>query len=294
MVTCLAGGQCLAIATGAMGTMAVAATGPGAPWLTVGTLPAGTTGATGVSCADNRNCWVTDQRPVDADHAIGTVSYTTDFGAQWTQETVPFGTGSLGGLACSPASSSKKGSLPYSPSSSTGPTTSSATESTAPAGTSGTSAAPTTTSTTAPTTTSTAAPTIATTTTTTTTLPGVPGFDCTVVGTTATTLNGARTGRGVIITTTNGGSSWTRQHVPNTAAAFTDVSCPSSGSCVVVGTSVAATPQAGVVVLTGEGSNTWRRADSVAVSQPVTAVSCPSLGHCVLVGETVSERLDAS
>ena len=113
-----------------------------------------------------------------------------------------------------------------------------------------------------------------------------------MVGTTATTLNGARTGHGVIITTTDGGSTWTAQRVPKTAAAFTAVSCPVAGSCVAVGTTLAATPEAGIVVLTGNGSNVWKHADSLAVSQPVAAVSCPSLGHCVMVGETVSERLD--
>lgn len=272
VVTCLPNGRCLAIATGAAGAVGVVTTGPDVPWQTVGALPVGITGATGVSCADDHDCWVTDVRPVDVDHGIGTVSYTTDFGANWTQESVPFGTGSLGGIDCAsgPASS---GSLPFSSSSSTPATTPAG----APVG----------------------APVAATTTTTvpastTTTLPGLPGFECTVVGTTATTLNGARTGHGVIITTTNGGSTWTPEPVPATAAAFTDVSCPVTGSCVVVGTSLAATPEAGLVVLTGHVPNVWKRADSVAVSQPVAAVSCPTLGHCVMAGETVSERLDVS
>lgn len=271
-LTCLPNGHCLAIATGTAGTVAVTSTAPDTTWQTVGTLPPGITGATGVSCADDNNCWVTDERPVDVDHVIGTVSYTTDFGAAWTQESVPFGTGSLGGLDCAPGAPSNS-SLPFSSSSSTTATTT--------AGAAGAPAAATTTS-------------VPPSTTTTTTLPGVPGFDCTVVGTTATTLNGARTGHGVILTTTDGGSTWTPERVPKTAAAFTDVSCPMVGPCVVVGTTLAATPEAGLVVLTGNGPDVWKRSASVAVSQPVAAVSCPSLGHCVMAGETVSERLDAS
>ncbi len=130
--------------------------------------------------------------------------------------------------------------------------------------------------------------------TTTTTLPGVPGFDCTVVGTTSTTVDATRTGHGLILSTMSGGSSWTAQRVPATAASFTDISCPTPGSCAAIGTSIATTPEAGLVVLTGNGTHPWKHTATVPVPQPLAAVSCASVGHCVMAGEAVSERLDAS
>jgi hypothetical protein len=114
-----------------------------------------------------------------------------------------------------------------------------------------------------------------------------------VVGTTSTTVESPRAGHGLILRTTSGGSTWTAERVPATAASFTDISCPTAGSCAAVGTSIATAPEAGLVVLTGDG-NPWKHAATVTVPQPVAAVSCASVGHCVMAGEAVSEWLDAS
>ncbi|MGB7051122.1 MAG: hypothetical protein WBG41_06105 [Acidimicrobiales bacterium] len=272
-VTCGPSGGCLAVASGSSGAVAVTLE-PDGTWQTVGPLPPGTSGATDVSCADDEHCWVTGATTVGADNIVGSVAYTTDFGATWTAVPVPPGTGMLNGLSCS-SSAKSAGSLPFGATSTTVP----------PAGTTTTGSAP-------------GAPSGAPSTTvvpptTTTTLPGVPGFDCTAVGTTSTTLDAPRAGHGLILRTTSGGSTWTAERVPATAASFTDISCPTAGSCAAVGTSVATAPEAGLVVLTGDG-NIWKHAATVAVPQPVAAVSCASVGHCVMAGEAVSEWLDAS
>jgi len=277
-VTCRPSGRCLAVASGPSGAVAVALQ-PDGTWQTVGLLPPGTSDATDISCADDEDCWVTGANTIGVDNIAGSVAYTTNFGTTWTGVSLPPGTGTLNGLTCSSAVKSSS-SLPFGATSTTvapGATTTTVSSPGAPSA-----------ATTAPTTTTTVVPP-----TTTTTLPGVAGFDCTVVGTTSTTVNATRSGRGLILTTTSGGSSWTVERVPATAASFTDVSCPTAGSCATVGTAVATAPEAGLVVLTGNGSP-WKHTATVAVPQPVAAVSCASLGHCVMAGEAVSERLDAS
>jgi hypothetical protein len=112
-----------------------------------------------------------------------------------------------------------------------------------------------------------------------------------VVGTTATTLDAARVGHGVMFTTDNGGATWSSQTLDATSASLNDVSCASVGACVAVGTSVATVPQAGVVLVSGSRSSPWRRPAWVGLPQPLTAVSCVSVTHCVAVGESILVHL---
>ena len=66
-----------------------------------------------------------------------------------------------------------------------------------------------------------------------------PGVRCTVVGTTANTLDAARAGHGLIFTTANGGATWSSQTVTAMSASLNGVSCTAIGTCVTVGSSVA-------------------------------------------------------
>jgi len=116
---------------------------------------------------------------------------------------------------------------------------------------------------------------------------------CTAVGTTATAIAGGRSGQGAVLTTADGGSTWTPAVVTATSADLLDVSC-GAGPCVAVGTTVASTPQAGIVVLTGTagtGAVGWRRAVEATVALPLAGVSCRSLSTCVVVGESVTAHL---
>jgi hypothetical protein len=119
--------------------------------------------------------------------------------------------------------------------------------------------------------------------------------DCTAVGTTATGIGATRSGQGLVLTTTDGGTTWTPTPVTATSAALLAVSC-GAGPCVAVGTTVASAPQAGVVVLAGSpgaSPSGWRRAAVVGVPLPLTGVSCRSLSSCVMVGESVGAHLGA-
>ena len=115
------------------------------------------------------------------------------------------------------------------------------------------------------------------------------GVRCTVVGTTSSSLVDPRAGHGVILTSANGGASWTQQSVKGSAASLADVSCTAINTCVAVGSSVATAAYQGVMILTGSTQKPWSRSSLVATAQPLSAVSCASTSQCVAVGESVSE-----
>ena len=120
-------------------------------------------------------------------------------------------------------------------------------------------------------------------------------ISCTAVGTTSTVVGGARVGQGVVLTTGDGGGSWSAEPVESTAADLLGVSC-SAGSCVAVGTTVKTTSQAGAVLLAGAAGGTgsvWHRASEANVALPLSAISCVQLSTCVMVGESISAQLAA-
>ncbi len=258
-VTCRPDRRCVAVGTTPEGSTALVATSPTSGWMERGSLPAGISGATAISCTDDRTCWVTGRSPIDADHVKGVVAVSADGGTTWALEVVPTGLGSLNDVSCLPGPTTGSGALPT-PS---GPIT--APPITAP---------PITITTTAP------APII-----------GVAGARCVVVGTSATVLNSARAGHGVLLTTDNGGATWSTRPVPETAAALTGISCTRLATCVAVGNTVASVPAAGVIVVSGSAGGPWRSAPSVTGPLPLSSVNCVSVSSCVAVGESISEHL---
>jgi hypothetical protein len=276
-VSCRPDRRCIAIGAEATGMVALVSASPSSGWVQAGMLPAGASGATDISCSDDRHCWVTAHTPTDVDHVIGAVVMTTNGGGTWATITTPTGIGYLNGVSCLAGPTDGSGALPFT-SSATAPTT---------APVAGTPAA--------------TAAAIAPTTTTTTSFAGgtaprggpvgVAGARCTVVGTTASSAGGARTGHGLILTSTNGGARWTDQSVVATSASLMDVSCPAIGSCVAVGSAVVTSAQAGVAIFTGSTDHPWSNAAVVTSAQPLSAVSCLADSRCVVVGESTSEHL---
>ncbi len=277
-VTCRAGRRCLAIGTTAGGSTALATTSSASGWIERGPLPAGISGATSISCTDDRTCWVTGHTLVDADHVNGAVALTGNGGTTWAVEATPKGLGYLSGVSCLPGSTTGSGALPKHSGTGTAPATSTAT---AP---STTAAAPKSTATTAATA-ATAAP---------APIVGVAGARCTVVGTSATVLNGARTGHGILLTSDNGGATWADRTVPATSAALSGISCTALATCVAVGSTVASAPAAGIILVTGSTDSPWRHAPSVSAPLSLSAVSCVSVSSCVAVGESISEHLSGT
>jgi len=253
--------RCLAIGSTAAGSVALVSASGGSAWTMQGALPSNVSGANDISCSNDQTCWVTAQTVVSSDRVSGAVAVTTNGGSSWTAQSTPSGVGILNGVSCVAAPPTGSGAL----------STTSTVPTTAPPTADGATAPPSATSTTAP-------------------PVGVAGVSCTVVGTTATSLDAERSGQGVILTTDNGGATWTDQTV-TTAASLLDVTCTGIGSCVAVGSSVSLSPQAGLAVLTGSPQHPWRRPAVVGAPQPLTAVSCQSSSRCVVAGESILEYL---
>jgi hypothetical protein len=270
-VACQADRRCMATGSTASGTAALVSASAQAGWVQRGALPPTLSGATGISCPDSQQCWVTAHSSIDVDHVAGAVAVTTNGGSTWAATAPPAGVGYLNGIVCTPHHG---GGLPF-------------TSTTVPSSATPPGATPGSTTTSPPTT---SAPAVST------TVPpaGVAGAWCVAVGTTANTLTGVRAGRGVILTSANGGATWSSQPVTPSAAALMGVSCTAVDSCVAVGSTVALSSHAGVAVLTASAGHPWRSAAAAASPQELTAVSCISLSGCVLVGESISEHLAGS
>jgi hypothetical protein len=267
-VSCQPDRRCLAIGSTAAGGVALVSDSGGLTWTMQGDLPSNLTGASAISCSNSLSCWVTAQTVVGPDHEAGAVVFTTDGGSSWTTEAIPTGVGILNGVSCLAGSPTGSGAVP--------------TTSTVPAAAAGAGATTPPPSATPTTPAPSATPTSA--------ALGAAGINCAVVGTTATSLDAGRSGQGVILTTGNGGATWTDQSV-TAAASLMDVSCTGIGSCVAVGSSVSSSSNAGLVVLTGSVQHPWQRPAVVGAPQPLTAVNCQSSSQCVVVGESILEHL---
>ncbi len=275
-VSCGSDHRCLALGSTGGGAVALVSSS-GVAWSVAGNLPAAVSGASDVSCVGDDQCWVTAYASVGADHVAGVVVLTADGGSTWSVVPTPSGIGELNGVSCLSVPVSR-GALPYT--STAASTGANGTTTTTAAGTS-----PATAPTTAPATTP-GGPTA-----TSTPAVGAAGVHCTVVGTTATTLNNARSGHGVLLTSDNGGGTWSRPTVPAVTATLMGVSCTAAATCIAVGSAVALEADGGIVLVTGAPSHAWTRAAAIGVPQPLTAVSCISSTSCVAVGESISEHL---
>ena len=277
-VSCLASGWCMAVGSAATGSVALVSTSSGAAWTQVGALPAGLSGAAFVSCPNAQQCWVAGHTTLPSDHVVGAMALTTDGGTGWITVPTPTGIGSLNGVSCLSGSPTGSGALPV-------PHHVDGASAVGALGChpahhrrhhhhhdhaahhhhhDGTPRAH---------------------------RVGVPGVRCTVVGTTADTLNGARVGHGIMITTDNGGATWANQTVATSSASLNGVSCTAIGTCVTVGSTVVTAPQAGLVMVSGSPARPWKSPSVVGSPQPLTAVSCISTSRCVVVGESITEHL---
>ncbi len=82
---------------------------------------------------------------------------------------------------------------------------------------------------------------------------------------------------GAVLTSANGGASWTGR-VPGTRDTLSAVSCPSRNLCVAVG-------EEGAIVTSTDGGRTWTSRTS-GTDFDLDGVACPSTSACVAVGGT--------
>jgi len=112
-------------------------------------------------------------------------------------------------------------------------------------------------------------------------------------------------GKPVVLTTTDGGSTWIGHNLPASVGLVTDLACPTDSHCVGLALSdIDATikgvqPYAGVyrfyptsVFTTDNGGITWAESSvpraAADVDDYLSSVSCPAVNQCVFVGESTT------
>jgi photosystem II stability/assembly factor-like uncharacterized protein len=102
-VSCSRASDCLVLATDGSSFWSATSGDGGSTWQRGGTLPAGFAGAGGVDCPTTSTCVVAGYVPTGPGHGTGAIETTADGGATWQSAAVPSGTGLLHSVACTSA-----------------------------------------------------------------------------------------------------------------------------------------------------------------------------------------------
>ena len=110
---------------------------------------------------------------------------------------------------------------------------------------------------------------------------------CWAVGSSA---GGAGTPNGAaVITTTDGGTTWTVQPIPATVGYLSGISCSDQRHCTAVGQATqTSNGQAAIIITTTDGGETWNAATIPAGILDVTAVACQPNRRCLATGTTAT------
>jgi photosystem II stability/assembly factor-like uncharacterized protein len=85
-----------------------------------------------------------------------------------------------------------------------------------------------------------------------------------------------------VLTTTNGGSTFTKKVVPSGVTGLMGVSCVSTSDCTAVGS---ASDGAAAILRSTNGGATWSSQTAPTGTGSLNSVSCASATHCVAVGQ---------
>ncbi|MCL4446298.1 MAG: hypothetical protein M1134_05440 [Actinobacteria bacterium] len=120
---------------------------------------------------------------------------------------------------------------------------------------------------------------------------------CVAVGTMSTTTSDVALGKGAILTSGTGATTWTAAGSPIGLDDGFGVSCFSGGDCIAVGTvwtpTVPPTP-VGAAVMTTNSGRSWTTLEVRYVPNGLVGLSCPSRALCVAVGGGTVARLSAT
>jgi photosystem II stability/assembly factor-like uncharacterized protein len=100
--------------------------------------------------------------------------------------------------------------------------------------------------------------------------------------TNATSAEGP-TGPGVVVTSTDGGSTWATESLPAGVGSLSAISCASSSVCEASGNTVV--PGTPVIVGTTDGGATWQSQTVPSGIESINQISCPSVSDCTGVGD---------
>ena len=113
---------------------------------------------------------------------------------------------------------------------------------------------------------------------------------CWAVGSTAATAKGPA--GAAVVTTADGGSTWTVQTVPATVGYLSAVVCPAPRTCIAVGQSGSDGAGPGAILGTQDGGTTWTEETVPSGTTDVTAVACRGPKRCTALAE-VAGRVTA-
>ncbi len=106
---------------------------------------------------------------------------------------------------------------------------------------------------------------------------------CWAVGSTVgsgTAPNGA-----AIISTVDGGATWSPQVIPPTAGYLSSISCSDQRQCVAVGQAASSSNGQAVILATTDGGRSWQSRPTPPGFLDITAVSCRADRRCIAVGD---------
>ncbi|MGO8870673.1 MAG: Ig-like domain repeat protein, partial [Acidimicrobiales bacterium] len=97
-----------------------------------------------------------------------------------------------------------------------------------------------------------------------------------------------------ILTTANGGRSWTPRTVPAGIGTVSAVSCPSTSDCMAVGfeQGYEGTGSEGAAITTTDGGATWPSSTLPVDTTELTGVSCPAVATCPAVAACTAVGYD--
>jgi photosystem II stability/assembly factor-like uncharacterized protein len=263
-VDCSGPKTCMAVGSVAVGMadqgLVLATTDHGKRWTSVH-APAGATDLVAVSCTSPQVCMV-----VASQGAAYWAASTMDDGAVWQHlGPLPGGLAGVSSLACTAASSClAAGNMPTTPGKGTA-----AVADTSDGGMTWTPA----------------------------TMPSGAGplhdvacptpSDCLAVGSRSPSTIGVAQGQGEVLSSTDGGGTWTTGAAPASVSDAFAISCSTTSRCTVVGTRwTTANPPGptGAVAATTNGAGIWLSGSATYLPQGLAAVSCPAPTLCVAAG----------
>ena len=260
-ISCPDANLCMAVGlngAGSAGIVLVTRDG-GATW-TAASVPTGAVVLTSVDCAGTADCTA-----IASDGTTFWSAHSTDFGGTWTRDgSLPAGLEDAGALSCAvdgtclvtgfTATTAGHGQGAVAVSIDGGMTWSAAT---VPAGTGLLQSATCTTVTT-----------------------------CLAVGTTSSTVSAVVPARGAILSSDDGGHTWSATGSPAPVDDMYGIACPSPLICAVVGTDWTGTPAVGegAVGRSLDGGLTFSASRTEYTPLALTAVACPTTAGCIAVG----------
>lgn len=253
-VACVDGQHCVAVGAGT-----ILATGDGGTTWSYEPPPSTQTTLLGVTCNASQVCVATGVSPNPTGPYLPQIEMSSDGGSTWTADNIPTGTLGLGSVACPTSQTCIAVGATIMVSTDGGTTWSQRTVKGGMGALSSISCS--------------------------------NESDCVAIGPNPLVAEYPNASA-YVVTTTDGGATWTAQTDPAASATLDTVSCMSSGACLMGGASPAAASAAAFEEFSFSSSTAaWTTPAAPPGLSTVTGISCPGVNDCVAVGQGGTQAL---